>query len=516
MTGAECLLQGLVTNGIDVCFMNPGTSEMHFVAGLDRVRAMRGVLCLYEGVCSGAADGYARMHGGPASILLHLGPGLGNSLSNLHNARKARSPVVAIVGEHATWHRKYDAPLTSDIAAFARTVSHFIQTAEHPSDLGRAVSETIAAAIAPPGQIATLIVPADLSWLPAAEPAATVDRPVRAKPSCGQVENAARVLRSAKDCAALILGGTSAGASGLQAAGRIAAATGARVFIDRSAPRVAAGRTYFQAPKIPYFPEDAAAALAGLTHAILVEAAVPISFFGYPNTPSSPLPEACEVSVLAAPEEDGTSALEALAEECGALELRVTPPHTAHQPAMTGPLTIDAIGRTLAALLPDHAIVSDEMITAAAPILEHLTCAAAHEQLTITGGSIGQGLPVAVGAAIACPDRKVVALQADGSAMYSLQALWTMAREGLDVVSVIFANRRYRILDIEMRRTGAPAIGTAANNMLDLGRPDLDFVSLSRGLGVPATQATTAEEFTRQFERAVQERGPCLIEALVS
>src|SRR5581483_5411674 len=182
MTGAESLLRALVANEIDVCFMNPGTSEMHFVAGLDRVRQMRGVLCLYEGVCSGAADGYARMRGAPAAILLHLGPGLGNALSNLHNARKAKSPVVAIVGEHATWHRKYDAPLTSDIEAFAGTVSHFIKTVEDPAALGLAVSETIAAALAPPGHIATLIVPADISWLPAAGVAGLfVDRPIRAQ-----------------------------------------------------------------------------------------------------------------------------------------------------------------------------------------------------------------------------------------------------------------------------------------------------------------------------------------------
>jgi acetolactate synthase I/II/III large subunit len=515
MTGAEYLLQALVANRIEVCFMNPGTSEMHFVAGLDRVAALRGVLCLYEGVCSGAADGYARMHGGPAAILLHLGPGLGNALSNLHNARKARSPVVAIVGEHATWHRKYDAPLTSDIAAFARTVSHCIRTVENPGELGPALAETIRAALAPPGQIATLIVPADVSWLPAGAPAAIVDRPIRWKPAWENIRDAARVLRTAKDRAGLILGGTSTSPRGLQAAGRLAATTGARVFIDRSAPRVASGRAYFQPPKVPYFPEDAAAALAGVTHLILVEADAPISFFGYPNTPSSPVPEGCAISVLAAREEDGTGGLDALAEECGARHIFQRNHAAFFEHSRDGALSIDAIGRTLAALLPEGAIVSDEMISVSAAMVQHLADAAAHDQLTITGGSIGQGLPVAVGAAVACPDRKVVALQADGSAMYSLQALWTMARENLDVLTVIFANRRYRILDIEMRRTGAPSVGKAANDMLDLGRPDLDFVSLSRGLGVPATRANTAKEFTRQFRAAISQRGPCLIEAVI-
>ncbi len=515
MTGAECLLHTLAANRIDVCFMNPGTSEMHFVAGLDHVTGLRGILCLYEGVCSGAADGYARMHGSPAAALLHLGPGLANSLSNLHNARKARSPMVCIVGEHATWHRKVDAPLSSDIAAFARTVSHHVRTVETSAELGPAVSEAIAAALAPPGQIATLIVPADLSWLPAGPPGPTIDRPTRAMPPTENIRDSARILRSAGSASALLLGGASALERGLYAAGRVAK-TGVRVFIDRSAPCLASGRGIFPAPKVPYFPEDAAAELAGLTHLILVEADAPVSFFGYPNTPSSPVPDGCAVSVLAAREEDGTAALEALAEEFGSEEIKVLKYSTAIGGAETGALTIDAIGVTLAALLPESAIVSDEMISVSARILTHLDYAAPHVQLPITGGAIGQGLPVAVGAAVACPDRKVVALQADGSAMYSLQALWTMARENLDVAVVIFSNRRYRILDIEMRRTAAPPIGPRADAMLDLRRPDLDFASLAQGMGVPATRATTTEEFTCQFRAAMSERGPRLIEAVLN
>jgi acetolactate synthase-1/2/3 large subunit len=502
MTGAECLLNTLARNRIGVCFMNPGTSEMHFVAGLDHVPELRGVLCLYEGVCSGAADGYARMRGAPAAMLLHLGPGLGNALSNLHNARKARSPVVCIIGEHATGHLKYDAPLTTDIAAFARTVSNQIRTVESSAGLGASASDTIAAALAPPGQIAMLIVPADFSWLPAGPPGAVVPCPSRAMPSPESIRDAARALSSGLGRAALILGGTSPSPRGLNAAGRLAAETGVRVFVDRSAPRVASGGAYYRAPKVPYFPEDSAAAFADVTHMILVEADVPVSFFKYPNTPSSPVPETTVISVLATKEQDGAGALEALADECAAREAPTEAPASTAAQA-EGPL-------------PESAIVSDEMISASAAILSHLKHAAAHDQLTITGGSIGQGLPVAVGAAVACPDRKVVALQADGSAMYSLQALWTMARENLDIVAVIFANRRYGILDIEMRRTGAPTVGTRADNMLNLGQPDLDFVSLSRGMGVPATRATTAAEFTSQFRTAISERGPRLIEAVVS
>lgn len=505
MTGAECLLQTLVANGIEVCFMNPGTSEMHFVAALDRVPGLRGVLCLYEGVCSGAADGYARMTGRPAATLLHLGPGLGNALSNFHNARKARSPVVSIVGEHSTSHLKYDAPLTSDIATFARAVSNEVRTVASSASVGTSVSETIAAAITPPGQVAMLIVPADYSWLESGPVGAVVSRPRRCPPARGKVELGKST--------AVILGGTSLNPRALAAAERIATATGTKFFADRTAPRLASGRGLFRVDKVPYFPEDASAALSGITNMVLVEAQMPVSFFGYPNTPNSPVPENCAISVLASREQDGTTALEALAEE-----FPMPGPGVRDTTVSLGsnePLTLDAIGKILVLHLPENAIVSDEMVSSAAPILNWLTKAKPHDQLTITGGAIGQGLPVAVGAAIACPERKVVALEADGSAMYSLQALWTMARENLNIVSVIFANRRYRILDIEMKRTGARGVGKSANDMLDLGRPDLDFVSLAKGMGVPATRATTAAEFDDQFRKAVAEIGPRLIEAVL-
>ncbi len=515
MTGAETLLETLVANGIDTCFMNPGTSEMHFVSALDHVPGMRGILCLYEGVCSGAADGYARIKGKPASTLLHLGPGLANSLSNFHNARKARTPIVSIVGEHSSGHLKYDAPLTSDIAAFARTVSQEIRTVAGPDSIGEAASATIAAAIALPGQIAMMIVPADYSWLAAGVPGPVVPKPIPALPAADQIEAVAQILLSGQPVA-VVLGGAAMNPRALDAARRLSVATGVRFFADRSAPKLTCGRSVFAVEKIPYFPEDASAALNGLAHLILVEAQTPVSFFGYPDTPSSPVPETCAVSTLATRAEDGTAALEALRDLVGAGTI-ADPLMKADLPSLPepGPLTLDAIGRIVANFMPENSIVSDEMISSAVPVLRHLAQGPAHDQLTITGGAIGQGLPVAVGAAVAAPDRKVLALEADGSAMYSLQALWTMARENLNVTIVIFANHRYRILDIEMTRTGAGKIGSSANNMLDLGRPELDFVSLSQGMGVPATRAATTEEFMAQFRAAVAESGPRLIEAVL-
>jgi acetolactate synthase-1/2/3 large subunit len=515
MIGAESLLRTLVANGVDTCFMNPGTSEMQFVSALDRVAGMRGVLCLFEGVCSGAADGYARMLGRPAATLLHLGPGLGNALANFHNARKARSPVVSIVGQHTAGHLRFDAPLTTDIEAFARTVSSYVRTLERASDMGQAASAAIHAARTPPGRVATLIVPADLSWSEAGDPGSVLPPVERAHPSAESVREAARVLSSG-EAAGLLLGGGTALSPGLKAAGQLAAGTGARVFADRYAARVERGARQFAPPRIAYFPELAESMLAGLKHLILVESQPPVSFFQYPGRRSYLAPEDCELHVLASIEEDGTEALGALVEECGVA--RSNPPLPKVSPPVLpagGGLTPDAIGAALAALMPEGSILCDEMVSSGETISRRLECAPGYDHLPVTGGAIGQGLPVALGAALACPDRKVFALEADGSGMYTLQSLWTMARERLDVVTVILANRRYRILDIEMQRTGAGEMGRFANDMIDIGRPDLNWVKLAQGLGVEATRATTADEFIAQLRAAVNQTGPMLIEAVI-
>jgi acetolactate synthase-1/2/3 large subunit len=515
MTGAEVLLQTLSSYGIDVCFMNPGTSEMRFVAALDRVPQMRGVLCLFEGVCTGAADGYARMAGKPAATLLHLGPGLANGLANLHNARKARSPVVNIVGEHATWHQKYDAPLSADIESFARPVSGFVRVARNVADVGSAAAEAIIAAYGPPGQIASLIIPADFSWTDTCGADLRIRGGSPDPPAAASGEalcNAASLL--SQPGTALLLGGSCGSARALEAAGRLHAHTGVAVFLERSTPCVSAGRGRFQPPTIPYFPEPAISALAEVRNLILVESQPPISFFGYPNTPSYLLPEGCVVHTLAERSHDGTAALEALVANCGAppahWQAKAPAPHIAD-----GPLTTDAIGAILASRMPENAILSEEMVSSSGGVLPHLIYAPPHDRMPVTGGSIGQGLPVAVGAACACPDRKVIALEADGSAMYTIQALWTMARENLNVTTVIFANRRYQILDIEMRRTGTSSFGKTADSMMDIGRPTLDFVQLAAGMGVAATRAATAAEFDRQLQDALAVAGPRLIEAVL-
>ena len=515
MNGAECLLRTLLANDADLCLMNPGTSEMQFVSALDRVPRMRGVLGLFEGVCSGAADGYARMTGKPAATLLHLGPGLANALANFHNARKARSPVVNIVGEHSTGHRGHDAPLTADTEAFARPVSGWVRTLGRAIDMGEAASAAVAAALGPPGKVASLIVPADFSWSEAGEPGCPAPRPGRPLPAGERVRDIARALRSG-GAIGLLLSGSALQAGGLGAAERLRAATGVRVFADRYAARMARGGNIPAVERIPYFPEPAQALLAGLERLVLVEARPPVSFFGYPGVRSLLAPEGCAFDMLASEDQDGVGALEWLAQELGAPPADSAAPVPPRPTLPSGePLTAAAVGRAVSALVPEGVIFSDETVSSNEQIWPHLAAAPSHDHLPVTGGAIGQGLPVALGAALACPGRKVVALEADGSAMYTLQSLWTMARERLDVTTVILANRRYRILDIEMRRTGAGTVGPRADRMIDLAHPEPDWIKLAGGFGVQAERAATADEFIRAFGAAMREPGPRLIEAVL-
>src|SRR3984957_11143496 len=515
MIGAQALIGSLVSAGVDTCFMNPGTSEMHFVAALDLVPEMRGSLTLFEGVATGAADGYARVAGRPAAVLLHLGPGLANGLANLHNARRARSPVVTIVGGHATGHGRYDSPLQSDIEALARTVSgrgpHCGTTRDLAQDAMRAV------AAARRGQIATLVLPADVSWSDGAEIAAPRPVPAPESPDTGQVKAVAALLApgSAGPGAMLLLGGTALTERGLAAASRIRAATGARLLAETFPARMQAGAGIPTVSRLAYLAERAEAQLAGLDHLILAGARAPVSFFAYPGRPSDLVPAGCAVTVLADADQDAQTALEQLADQLAAETAPVLA--RAARPAVTpGPITASTLAGAIAASLPEHAIVSDEANTSGVALPAALAGAPRHTLLTLTGGAIGQGLPVATGAAVAAPDRPVLALEADGSALYTIQALWTQAREQLNGTTVLINNAAYAILRMELARTAAGEAGQRASRMLDLSGPTPDFTQISNGLGVPATRVYQAEDLDQALRRAYAEPGPHLIEAMMS
>ncbi|HEV2361126.1 MAG TPA: acetolactate synthase large subunit [Acidimicrobiales bacterium] len=515
MNGAQALVRTLVGAGVDVCFMNPGTSEMHTVAALDAVPEMRGVLALFEGVVTGAADGYGRMAGKPAATLLHLGPGLGNGLANLHNARRARTPIVNIVGDHATYHKKYDAQLESDIETVARNVSGFIRRVESVEHVASDVADTVAAASTPPGQVASLLLPADAAWTDGAEPAMPVAPPTRGEVGTDRIAAVAAVLRGGEP-SALFVGGSATRREPLAAAGRISAHTGAKLMCETFPARLERGAGIVPVERLAYLAELASMQLAGLRHLVLVDAKAPVAFFAYPGKESYLVPDGCEVHVLAGGTEDAASALAALEAELGATSA-ATPSQGSARPELPsgGALTAESLSVALGALMPEGAIVSDEGITSSIFSGGPTAGAPPHDWLTLTGGAIGQGLPAAVGAAVACPDRRVIAFQADGSALYTLQSWWTMAREGLDVTTILCNNGSYSVLNMELQRVGAEPPGPKAKAMLDLKRPDLDFVALAEGLGVTATRATTNDEFADQLGRALATPGPTVIEAMI-
>jgi acetolactate synthase I/II/III large subunit len=524
MNGAQLVLSTLLSNGVDVTFANPGTSEMHFVAALDAEPQMRCILGLAEGVVTGAADGYGRVAGKPAATLLHLGPGLANGLANLHNARRARTPIVNLVGDHATYHKRYDAPLESDIESLAHPMSGWVHRSGHQDAVRSDVEAAVSAAWGPPRRVSTLIVPADVSWLhPGGQgsPNGPVTmgvvrdherRGAYAPVESDVVEGVAKALR-APGTSALLIGGTATRRRGLEAARRVAEATGARLLCETFPSLLERGVGIPPVDRLGYLAEFAMAQLDGVTTLVLVDAASPVSFFAYPDKPSDLVPPGCAVHVLATGSEDAPEALESLAELLGAQKTAPGNAEVARPDAPTGPISGKSVADALGAVLPEDAIVSDESNTAGLWMSAATVGCPPHEWLCLTGGAIGQGMPVATGAAVAAPGRRVISLEADGSAMYTIQSFWTQARESLDVTTIILQNHSYAILELELSRVGAEAGGTAAKSMLELHPPAIDFVAIARGMGVPASRPTTSEELTEALARSVAEPGPSVIVA---
>jgi acetolactate synthase-1/2/3 large subunit len=510
MNGAESLARTLVAGGVEVCFANPGTSEMHFVSALDRVAGLRCVLGLAETAVAGFADGYGRMACKPAATLFHCGPGLGNAIANLHNARRAFSPIVNIVGDHATYHQPLDAPLGFQTETLAHTVSSWVRMAATAQDVGPLAAEAIQAARRPPGGTATLVLPADCAWNEGAAPGKPLPAMAGAPVSQDQIREIAKALRSGQK-SMLVLSNAALSEAGLLAANRIAHATGAQLRTPTQVPRMPRGRGRVPVDRIPYVVDAALKVLEGTKHLVLVGAKAPVGFFAYPGKPSTLWPKDCSVHTLAALEQDAVAALEALADELGAPRQAPIRDDVAKPELHGGPFKPEAFGLTLAALLPENAIITEDAVTSGRALFPLSWGAAPHDWIQITGGAIGYAFPSATGAAIACPDRKVICLQADGAGMYSLQALWTQAREKLDVINVVFANRRYAILQGELAAVGAQP-GPASNALFDLSRPEIRWTKLAEGMGVEAVRVETLEAFTDAFTAARGKRGPFLIE----
>lgn len=513
--GAQALMKTLVDAGVEVCFSNPGTSEMHFVAALDNEPKMRAVLALFEGVATGAADGYARMADKPAATLLHLGCGLGNGLANLHNARKGKVPVVNIVGDHATYHVQYDAQLQSDIETVARNVSPtFVRTAKNTETLSQDVAEAVAAARSAPGQVATLILPADVSWGEGAEATAPIEPPTPDAADDATVEAIATAVRSGKKTA-LLLGGHALREPQLMEASKLAAHNGVTLLAETFPTRIERGAGMPYVERIAYLAELASVQLSDIKHLILVDAKAPVSFFAYPDKKSYLVPEGCEVHTLSAPEQDSLASLSKLVNVLGAEQADIKLQEAQRPGRPRGKLTAEKVCKAVGHLMPENAIIVDEGITSSLMLSAMTAGAPRHDMITLTGGAIGQGLPNAVGAAVACPERPVIALIGDGTAMYTNQALWTMAREQLNVTSIIFNNASYSVLNIELDRVGANEAGSKAQSQLDLRGPVINFAELAHSMGVHAVRVTTAEEMAKALEYAQSHPGPHLIEAMV-
>jgi acetolactate synthase-1/2/3 large subunit len=511
MTGAESLVRTLLAGGVDTCFTNPGTSEIHLVAALDRVPQMRCLLGLFEGVVTAAADGYARMTEKPACTLLHLGPGFANGLANLHNASRAHVPMVNLIGQHPSYHLPHDAPLTSNIEAIARPYSKWLRTSQASSKLGRDVAEAITAARSSSGQIATLIVPADVAWSEGGIVTPISDSPKPWLPADSLIERGTEMLRSGVRTAILLSGRTLYG-EGLASAGRIAAATGAKLFAPYPVIRLERSASLPPVERMQYILEQAQEQLKEFRQLILVGAQAPVAYFAYPGKNSVMTSPQCEIHQLASAEEDGVGALRDLESA-----LKISPSQTSagkiERPAIpSGEITLLGLAAVVGALLPEHAIVVDESMTSGRGLMGATKACPPHDWLGNTGGSIGIAMPLAVGAAVACPERKVLCLSADGSGMYTLQALWTMAREGLKITTVIFANRSYAVLKREFSYLGVGEPGPRAAELFDIGRPNLDWVQLAQGMGVPARRVTTLEGFAKSLREGFESAGPSLIE----
>jgi acetolactate synthase-1/2/3 large subunit len=510
VNGAESLVHTLLGSGVEVCFANPGTSEMHFVAALDRIPGMRCVLGLQENVVTGMADGYWRMTRKPAATLLHCGPGLANGLSNLHNARRARSGIVNCVGDQATYHRPLDAQLTADTEGFSRGVSAFTRTVRRAEDVGRDAAVAVQVARTSPGQIATLILPSDVCWDEAPEgPAAALPVPAAPQADPLAIRNAAQALRNRSDVL-ILLGGLALTGEAQALAWRVAQATGAKVLAEMSNGRVERGQGRLMLERVPYPVDMAIEALKPYGTIILVNAKAPVGFFAYPGKPSRHHREDADILLLTRYEADPIQALMALADEVGAPAVALPDPGARPEPARGAP-TPEGLARTLAALMPEDTVVADESVSFGRGFFAATHAAPRHDWLQITGGAIGCGIPLATGAAIGAKGRRVVNLQADGSGMYTLQGLWTQAREKLPVTTIILSNRKYAILLGEYASVGANP-GRTAMDMMDLGNPDLDWVKLAEGMGVEAAKTTTLEGCADLMKQSFAKDGPFVIE----
>jgi acetolactate synthase I/II/III large subunit len=511
VNGAELTMKTALKAGVKVCFTNFGTTEIPLARSFDTEPGIKPVLGLFEGVCTGAADGYGRMLDKPALTLLHLGPGFANGIANLHNAKRAKTPIVNVVGEHATSHIPLDAPLAMDIEALAGTLAGWHRTNQSPLELSRDMSDALEAAAF--GQIATLIIPNDYQQAEIDDTeiatAHFVFDPVDEK----MISSGVRFFRKYHKVA-LILGGRALRQSGLQTAARIKNVTGCDLLTDNLPGYIDRSPELPEVARIPYFPEPAIKMLSQYEAAVIVGTKEPVSFFGYRGVRGKMLADDQPRIIISSKRQNPAEALNCLADALGTTKSGEQPKtlHTQRPALAGGVLTAEKACQTLAAIQPEGAIIIDEGVTSVSNYYQISSHLPRHSLLTIAGGSIGYGPPCSVGAAVACPDRPVIAIQADGSAMYTIQALWTQAREKLNITTLICSNRRYNILKVEIERAGITGIGPFLKSLYELDNPSLNWVKMGEAMGVPGVAVNTAEQLAEELKAALSSKGPHLIE----
>ncbi|TYT74259.1 acetolactate synthase large subunit [Desulfobotulus mexicanus] len=509
MNASEFLFKSFAHAGITTCYANPGTTEMPLVEAFDRVKGIRPVLCLFEGVATGAADGQARMTGKPGLTLLHLGPGFANGIANLHNARRAKSPIINLIGDHATWHRGANAPLTMPVEKLAASLPGWVRYAGRTRTLGADLLSCYEAAMS--GGIASLVLPHDLQAMEMNNLPEELSYHAYYKENQQTLESAADMLKNAKN-AALLLGGSALGVEGLKAAAAICGKTGASLFMETFAARMERGKDIPAPERIPYFPEAAIERLKDFDTIILAGMDAPVAFFGYPGIPGQILRPGHHTLQIAKSEDDAANSLKTLAKilaaNAGDIITQGSPLFDADPGEQ---LDMVSLGIILASMQPENAIVVDEGISSGIFYNYYATGASAHTSLSITGGAIGFGMPCAIGASMACPERPVIGLQADGSAMYTFQALWTQAREKLPITTILCENGGYNILDIEMSRAGISSPGPMAASLTKFKNPSIGWVGLAESMGVPAEEVHTASQLQQALSHRNFMDGPKVI-----
>lgn len=510
MNGSECLVGTLINHGVDLLFTNPGTSEVGLLAEIGTSEQIRAVPVLFEGIAAGAADGYFRMTGCPAATMLHVGPGLANAWSALHNAAKARSGVVNIVGQLSEAHLEYESPLKSDLLALATSVSDVVR---YPLSSARVGIDAHAAAdAAKRGKVATLVMANDVGWSDGAELATPPG--AQNTDAHGALDPAAMTALKQGPRTLFLLGGLALDVGAQRDAAAIASATGCSVMIEWANARCERGGDLPSWARIPYPVDEAVRTLAAYDTIVLCGAAEPIAFFNYRNSPSRLAAPSARVIDLHAEGADVRLALGAARRA-----LASDPARPCHPPASRytygAPKSPDPVSAAIAAALPEDAIIVNEAITSASDLFAASAAAPRHTWLDNLGGSIGFALPAAIGAAIGAPGRRVIALCGDGSTMYSLQGLWTMARENLDITVLVFANRAYKILINELVQASDAHLNDRTFSLLQLDNPAIGWAKLSGSLGVDATRVHSFDQLKAALTLALDTQGPRLIEVVI-